>query len=999
MQDNKERVEALNVSRSFIVEAPAGSGKTELLIARYAALLSKTDATPNEIVAITFTRKAAEEMKTRVLERLGDKAPSALALRIMTIDAFVQELLAKIPLQTGLLGNFNLVADPLPLYERAALLVFSLLETAPDWGPALLNIIESSRFSLDKVVNLFTELLSKREQWIRLLPYRGEEGVAALTQHWENLIESTLEEVSQYFQQDTLALTAICAHLEIPVPENNLSDLFLWKKIGKFCLTETGTIRKILTKSQGFLAPSDAKNSLEKSDRIAKREQFLDILRAMAAHSGVEEALARLLQLPQDKFAEQPLLQEWLTLLPVLLGALRLEMDEKREYDFTEALLRLIGALKNAENIDNLLFHLDTRIKHILIDEFQDTSYAQFELISLIVQDWYSEDGRTLFVVGDPMQSIYGFRGAEVSLFLTVKYHGIARLKPIFLRLCSNFRSSPQVVDFINAHFSNQFPKKDHALLSKVAYTKAVATQEMPGRVVAWDLQGNRDAALVEQIKKILLKNDDETIAILARKKRSFGGIFSQLRAAGISFFSPELTVPYRHPVVLEALNILYVLLDPEPLDWLALFRGSFVGLAETELVKIAQDPHYEPNHPRVQYVKAMIAWGQAQRGEGTLMSTFETLFTRLGGRTLLTDLSAEEAFLDFLHCLDQHDEGGWANRKQIERALQRAKPAHTGMEHKVCIFTIHQAKGLEFDTVIILGTEDNRVPTDMPIVNWITRPSNMTAEMIFAPFPERKEESVYHYIQYLLTIRQKEEELRLSYVAATRAKRQLIFAGSDINPEALPTIMQHIPLETYVGSQTTMPALSWPVILSKEELIPTEILPPENLVEWDRHLYQSEESAHAGEALHAYFAEVILSQLDCVKHWPTELQWKSWLAKSSTLEIEKALLWLEKAYNSISRSKIQAWLFKRRPEDWVEYPVMWQEGERFKQIRLDRMFIESGQCFIVDYKLKKPEHLNEANEYVAQLRRYKTILATIEERPIKLALYYVIEDLWEEVS
>ena len=104
---------------------------------------------------------------------------------------------------------------------------------------------------------------------------------------------------------------------------------------------------------------------------------------------------------------------------------------------------------------------MDYQIKHILIDEFQDTSYSQFNLIERLIEGWQQGDGKTMFLVGDPMQSIYKFRESQVGIFLNVSQNGIGSLKLKPLKLEANFRSSKSIVETNNEIFSRIFPQKD----------------------------------------------------------------------------------------------------------------------------------------------------------------------------------------------------------------------------------------------------------------------------------------------------------------------------------------------------------------------------------------------------------------------------------------------------------------------------------------------------------------------------------------------------------
>ena len=141
----------------------------------------------------------------------------------------------------------------------------------------------------------------------------------------------------------------------------------------------------------------------------------------------LREALEALLRMPEERYTDDQweVLGAILELLPRAAAQLKLVFAERGETDFTEIAQGAVRALGTPDNPTDLLLALDTRIKHILVDEFQDTSYSQYELLEKLTSGWERDDGRTLFVVGDPMQSIYRFREAKVALFLQAWERGL----------------------------------------------------------------------------------------------------------------------------------------------------------------------------------------------------------------------------------------------------------------------------------------------------------------------------------------------------------------------------------------------------------------------------------------------------------------------------------------------------------------------------------------------------------------------------------------------
>jgi ATP-dependent helicase/nuclease subunit A len=127
------------------------------------------------------------------------------------------------------------------------------------------------------------------------------------------------------------------------------------------------------------------------------------------------------------------------------------------ETDFTAVSRCALTALGDEENPTDLDLKCDDALHHILVDEFQDTSAPQFELIRRLVAHWDNSGEKTLFLVGDPMQSIYRFRQAEVGGFLQAQSYGMGPVRLESLHLQSNFRSDKPVVDWINQYMPSVF--------------------------------------------------------------------------------------------------------------------------------------------------------------------------------------------------------------------------------------------------------------------------------------------------------------------------------------------------------------------------------------------------------------------------------------------------------------------------------------------------------------------------------------------------------------
>ena len=390
--DAGERARALDPRRSFIVQAPAGSGKTELLVRRYLKLLNVVGR-PEEILAITFTRKAAAEMKRRVLQGL----PSVLAsdaiadiaprLRVQTIDALCSSLTRQMPVLARFGAQPEIVEDARELYDEAARRVLGL-EPANAPAERLLAHLDNH---VDIARGLIASMLARRDQWLRKTgraPARGELEAAFAVERERH--------VARARELHPDASPELAAEL----------------------LTQKGEWRKRNKTAQ-----------------------------ALEGNEPLRFALGALLALPPAAYsnAQWEALSAMLELLPRAVAELMVVFAERGQADFTEIAQGAVRALGEPDAPTDLLLSLDVRLQHILVDEFQDTSISQWELLERLTAGWRCDDrggdGRTVFAVGDPMQSIYRFREAEVGLFLRARHTGIAGVPLEPLRLSTNFRA------------------------------------------------------------------------------------------------------------------------------------------------------------------------------------------------------------------------------------------------------------------------------------------------------------------------------------------------------------------------------------------------------------------------------------------------------------------------------------------------------------------------------------------------------------------------------
>ncbi|MEE8249102.1 MAG: UvrD-helicase domain-containing protein, partial [Gammaproteobacteria bacterium] len=471
MSDQDARQAALDTSRSFIVQAPAGSGKTELLIQRYLALLAHVDL-PEQIIAITFTRKAAAEMRGRVLQALRaaaqeepptephrlktrEFATAALTrarelewdltehtqrLRIDTLDALNAWLAQRLPVLSGGVAGAATVENAREFYLQASRRVLEQLGSPGEPGDSLRPLLRRLDNRYQRLETLLAELLPSRDQWLHYLAGGSDTDLRRALEHaLENLVEEQLARLAETLPEDAVtelvlllrhgarsATTPANAALFAPwleldhLPAPTAESAAAYKALPELLLVKGGTWRKQLRADIGFGAEHDA-----------ERTRLRDLIAKLQEQPELQEMLIASRKLPSPRYDES----QWQTLaalrvvLRYLTAELRLVFAERNSIDFVELALAAQNALGESDAPSDLLLALDRRVQHILVDEFQDTSHTQLRLLELLTAGWQRGDGRTLFLVGDPMQSIYRFRNADMSLFLKTKTHGVGDVR------------------------------------------------------------------------------------------------------------------------------------------------------------------------------------------------------------------------------------------------------------------------------------------------------------------------------------------------------------------------------------------------------------------------------------------------------------------------------------------------------------------------------------------------------------------------------------------
>jgi ATP-dependent exoDNAse (exonuclease V) beta subunit len=861
--DEHAREYATDPRRSILLQAPAGSGKTTVLTQRLLRLLAEVDE-PEEILAITFTRKAAAEMRARVLKalrgeidtnteqgrRLQALASAALQrgaargwnlaqdpgrLRVQTIDSFNFRLASQLPVTAKAGGALTITDRPWELYSRAARATLVAAESDPILSEDIEFLFERLDNNWRNVEELLASMLQERGHWLRyVLGHEPQALCARINESLGNIVRDHLD--------------AACGRLSAPLradagslPQagllgNEPECLAAWKGLASLTLTQKGEWRKPrgITKALGPLY-----------EDAAAKDALRACLERVSGVAGAREVLVELTSLPAAELFENDAAAIMALSRVLRAAAIQLQaefaIDGRVDHTYIGGAAR--AALADAGLPTDLALRTGLSLRHILVDEFQDTSLAQFDLVEALTAGWDEGEGRTLFVVGDPMQSIYQFREAEVGLFLRARDSGIGGVRLEALRLSRNFRSIPSLIEWTNDAFTTLFPASDDLRASAVAFTPSLAgladasgaaraqdkssqdaakrshdvsagagavSYAAPGaasdavrlRLFPGDNRAAETAAIIDRIVEQRAEDTTATIAILVAARTHAAAIMLALEARAIDAIGVDL-IPLRDLSIVRDLVALLEALHHlgDRTAWLAVLRAPWCGLSLETLTAISRRrdtklpweamadverlSQCDPQElRRLARVRAVLGNALETRDSAPLADWLETTWLRLGAADAYPkeDLRHARAFLAALS--DRAASGEWSGPGDIGSLLGDlyAQP-QASTPNPVQIMTIHRAKGLEFDHVFVPSLDRNLNRGREPLLRWLDLPRREgESDLVMAPVPAIGGDdggSVGVYLKRLMAKRTANEQTRLLYVATTRAKKTLYLSAA----------------------------------------------------------------------------------------------------------------------------------------------------------------------------------------------------------------------------
>ncbi len=1103
--DGFARREALDPRRSFIVQAPAGSGKTELLTQRYLRLLALVDQ-PESIIAITFTRKAAGEMRGRVLDalkaatdadapihatapktadplpavkdherRTRELAVAALArdkemgwdlprnpgrLRIQTIDALCMSIAGAMPWLARLGALPSVEDDTKPLYREAAYRTLLALGGDEEHAAPVAALLRHMDNNAVAVRDSLAAMLASRDQWLAL---------AAQTDDQERgLLE---EAMSRALAREIGAVDRL-----VP-PELHEA----WLRVARASTNIDAPVWPALNDRRAWLALADA--VLTKTDGMF-RKRFGGAVKAagaglvmqLAGIPGLREALKLLGKLPAERYTEEQwsVMRALLTVLKLAVAKLHEVFRETNTIDFTEIGVAARRALGPPDQPEDLAYRLDFRIQHLLVDEFQDTSRGQFDLLESLTMGWEPEDGRTLFLVGDPMQSIYRFRQAEVGLFLQVAGNGLGSLRPESLKLTANYRTEPALHDRMRMIFEGMFRDvREDARMGAIPFTPSVAAagagsssgaafdsgsraREVTGESFTFDVFRKDDKQgearrVIELLRAARDQLPGGATAILVRARTHLPAIVAALKEAGEPFQAQDIDVLDERSVVQDLLALTRAMLHPgDRISWLAILRAPWCGLTLIDLETLVSGRHKLPVWEALADTRALSEDGQrrtarlhsvlaeafAEQGRWPLRRWVERAWIGLGGPACLSDdVGALQNAADFFDLLEREQAGPdlpdfdrFAERmKQLFARPQPHTQLGTGLptEPPLQVMTIHKAKGLEFDTVILpgLGRRENR--DDEPLFCFDEWQEDGRAERLLASKPAAGEDrdGIYAYLRRIDAEKSRHERVRQFYVAATRAKKRLhllarVDPGRDGKPQLQGMLVDLWPalqeedrsklsgapagaepaarrpgVLRRLADTWTMPVMPAPAHWEGAVTPPEE--PHEPSFEW-----VSESLRLAGTVVHAYLQKLALGSAI-----PDAQAIRAALihAGVTRAELNKTAQRVARALEQTRTSARAQWILAPHQDAQSEYAIAGIVDGQLVRGTVDRTFIENGTRWIVDFKTSEHQGADlevfldeQQRRYRDQLTRYARLLEPLG-LPVRAALYFPLLDEWRE--
>jgi ATP-dependent helicase/nuclease subunit A len=860
---------ASDPASSVWVSANAGSGKTKVLTDRVLRLLLN-NSNPSKILCLTYTKAAAAEMKNRIYSILsgwvvaeekelkqtiasliGKPATSAIlklartlfaevieapeGIRIQTIHGFCQSILYRFPIEAGVLPNFTVIdelqAEEL-LNQSLHHLFFSTHSVSKDVEAALIKL--SGLLSESSFESLMRQIIKNRSKFQLLIqpPNSLEVMQKRITGRLmkEHGFDADVSEIQikqgylNYSETELLTLRSLIPLLE---PGNKADQKTAQALAQWLAHSHEERLASLDTYKHAFLKvddePFQAKSMFTQAV-TKKHPHVIDVL--------LDEQ-ARVLKCVQACRSYR-VAQNTMTMLTIADAILSIygQLKQKRGLmDFEDLILSVLHLLGKSNASQWVLFKLDGGLDHLLLDEAQDTSPQQWEIIKHLVDAFFHGEGsrnipRTIFVVGDEKQSIFSFQQADPRAFGDMQdwFSRITKASslPYSRRpLHISYRSTPPILQVVDQVFADEAVRQGVVLVEK-AVTHIAHRKDHPGRVelweripvqekvesIAWDTstqflaRPKAETLLARRIAgtirdwfdegRVLLSTGEpiqpSDIMILVRKRGNLvNPLIRALRRQGIPVAGTDRLILAEHIAVRDMMSLMRFLLLPQDDMQLAIvLRSPLIGLSEQQLFALAYgrgsvslwDRLKEKSEYRDAY-----EWLSRALAKTDMVRPFELISMVLhtwGGKKNFTRRLGEEALDPLDELLSQALRYERDNTPSLQGFLHALETNEITIKrdmeqsrNEVRILTVHGSKGLEAPIVFLPDTAYSSKAETQPVYWWEGHENGCT----WVPYSDDKDrltQQLYEEKQQ----REREENRRLLYVALTRARDEMIVAG-----------------------------------------------------------------------------------------------------------------------------------------------------------------------------------------------------------------------------
>ena len=828
------------------VSASAGTGKTKVLTDRVLRLLLNGSA-PSKILCITYTNAASAEMEERIYHQLGkwaiaedDELKDAITkltgrmpnektlklakqlfaivldsserIRIQTIHGFCQSVLRRFPLEAEVAPHFQLIDE----YSKKELLELAVSKLLSDNNPETIEIIRefATLISETTLNNLLKNIIADFHKFSSLQPTVINRIYDRFGFNNSCLLEDVINEFFDYTVDEVLQLKAACNAL-IKEPSNyndkTFAGLSKWlENIGKnpedyilTFLTQKNEPRKtICTKPTEKILPNIKDILLKEQQRVfafSKKYQSFKVLQTTILAIKLAENLLRIYRHLKD-----------------VRGFL----------DYDDLILKTINLLEAKEATAWVLYKLDGGIDHLLIDEAQDTSPKQWQLVDALTNEFFAGTGasnknRSLFVVGDGKQSIYSFQGADPQNFDIMQ--GKIRKKILAselqfrnVSLALSFRSTEPILQAVDDVFA--LPQAREGLIfSESDISHAAHRKNMAGRVELWQLletpvkekpptwyiaedgiiEQNVETICAKQIadeisnwlltKRKLPSQDREIqpsdIIILVQRRGKFANaMLRELKLKNIPVAGSDRLIVNEHIAVQDCIALAeFLLLPQDDLTLATILKSPFCGLSENDLFELAYDRKEQKlwqivKNSRFEEAKKFLSQMLNKTDYLTPYELFAYALETLGGRKKMAERLGSEIYdplneflqlaikYSSIHTPSLQGFVHWfkSGNSEIKRDMEKA-----GSE--VRIMTIHGAKGLQAPIVFLPDT--TRMPKSDSGILW-------EEDLPIWTNTSENDDINCKNIKENLGYKRECEYRRLLYVAMTRAEDELYICG-----------------------------------------------------------------------------------------------------------------------------------------------------------------------------------------------------------------------------